>query len=159
MYRLTENPDVILSDGTAIPKGHRLWQDYEDWLALGNTPAPIFSFDELKAKRLIELKRACTAAIESGFQSSALGSPHTYESDKPQDRENLIGARLANQGLLYTCIDSQGVKAQRMHTAAQILQVFNDGVAVVQGNLAKFYNKKAQLEAAQTQVEAEAVQW
>ena len=41
MYRLTQDVDVILrEDGTAIPRGHRWWDDYEAWLAEGNTPEP-----------------------------------------------------------------------------------------------------------------------
>lgn len=43
MYELTSDPDVILSveTGTWIPRGHRLWGEYEAWLAAGNTiPLP-----------------------------------------------------------------------------------------------------------------------
>jgi len=42
MYQLTENPDQVtrLDDGASIPRGHRWWDDYEAWLAAGNTPQP-----------------------------------------------------------------------------------------------------------------------
>ncbi len=42
MYRLTEDPDTVirLEDGTSIPRGHHWWDDYEEWLAAGNTPEP-----------------------------------------------------------------------------------------------------------------------
>lgn len=42
MYQLTQNPDQIirLDDGACIPRGHRWWDDYEVWLAAGNTPQP-----------------------------------------------------------------------------------------------------------------------
>ena len=41
-YKLTQNPDRIirLADGADIPRGHRWWNDYEVWLAEGNTPEP-----------------------------------------------------------------------------------------------------------------------
>jgi len=39
MYKLTNDPEVVLSTetGTFIPRGHRLWEEYEAWLAAGNT--------------------------------------------------------------------------------------------------------------------------
>ncbi|AWH25722.1 hypothetical protein [Stenotrophomonas sp. YAU14D1_LEIMI4_1] len=43
MYQLTENPDIIrcVETGADIPRGHRWWSDYEEWLAEGNEPAQI----------------------------------------------------------------------------------------------------------------------
>ncbi|AGG89942.1 tail fiber assembly protein [Rhodanobacter denitrificans] len=40
IYQLTPNPDQVirLDDGADIPRGHRWWDDYEAWLAAGNTP-------------------------------------------------------------------------------------------------------------------------
>ena len=42
MYQLTQNPDQVirLDDGANILRGHRWWDDYEAWLADGNTPEP-----------------------------------------------------------------------------------------------------------------------
>lgn len=42
MYRLTKNADLIecVATGAFIPKGHRLWGEYESWLQAGNTPLP-----------------------------------------------------------------------------------------------------------------------
>ncbi|HEL5401741.1 TPA: hypothetical protein UOJ25_001856 [Stenotrophomonas maltophilia] len=43
MYQLTENPDVIrcIETGAFIPRGHRMWDEYQQWLDEGNTPLPI----------------------------------------------------------------------------------------------------------------------
>lgn len=43
MYQLNEDPNLItcLETGAAIPRGHRWWDDYEQWVAAGNTPAPL----------------------------------------------------------------------------------------------------------------------
>ena len=40
MYQLTKNEDVILhvESGAHIPRGHRFWDDYEQWLADGGVP-------------------------------------------------------------------------------------------------------------------------
>lgn len=42
MYQLTETADQVirLDDNANIPRGHRWWDDYEAWLAAGNTPEP-----------------------------------------------------------------------------------------------------------------------
>lgn len=42
MYQLTKDADVVvrLDDGASIPLGHRWRDDYEAWLAAGNTPQP-----------------------------------------------------------------------------------------------------------------------
>lgn len=42
-YRLTKYPDVVVRepDEIYIPRDHRLWVEYEAWLAEGNTPTPL----------------------------------------------------------------------------------------------------------------------
>lgn len=42
MYRMTTDPNLVIrnEDGTAVPRGCRLWADYEAWLAAGNEPDP-----------------------------------------------------------------------------------------------------------------------
>jgi len=43
MYQLTDNEDCILNvaTGTQIPRGHWMWEEYDAWLAQGNTPDPM----------------------------------------------------------------------------------------------------------------------
>lgn len=43
MYELTKNPDIIRNTETQtdIPRGHRDWQVYEQWLADGGVPIPL----------------------------------------------------------------------------------------------------------------------
>lgn len=53
MYKLTNNPNIVdLSDGTgSIHRGHRLWKNYEDWLADGNIPDPVETDNEIKIRK------------------------------------------------------------------------------------------------------------
>jgi len=41
-YKLTSDPSLIrrVEDGVSIPRGHRWWAEYEEWIADGNTPLP-----------------------------------------------------------------------------------------------------------------------
>lgn len=43
IYRLTESPDMVmrLPDNCTVSKGHRFWDEYQAWLALGNKPDPV----------------------------------------------------------------------------------------------------------------------
>lgn len=42
MYQLTSNPDIIFKEDTGeyIPRGHRLWEEYEEFCAAGGSPKP-----------------------------------------------------------------------------------------------------------------------
>ncbi|CAH0275837.1 tail fiber assembly protein [Pseudomonas mediterranea] len=41
-FQLTIDPDTVirLHDNTTIPRHHRYWTEYEDWLEKGGTPFP-----------------------------------------------------------------------------------------------------------------------
>lgn len=43
MYQLTSDPDVIRCQvtGAEIPRGHRLWDNYQAWLDGGGVPLPV----------------------------------------------------------------------------------------------------------------------
>lgn len=43
IYQLTESPDMVmrLPDNCTVSKGHRFWDEYQAWLALGNKPDPV----------------------------------------------------------------------------------------------------------------------
>lgn len=75
--------------------------------------------------QILAINHACEATITAGFQSDALGAPHQYSSQL-DDQLNLTGAILRGLDMPYACRDAQGVKAFRLHTAAQLRQVGDD---------------------------------
>ena len=80
--------------------------------------------------KLVVLKSACSAAINAGFVSPALGSEHRYDTDQPTDQVNLIAAGLGGVDLPYTCTDlATETKQQRPHTAEQLAQVYAEASA------------------------------
>ncbi|MEE9357455.1 DUF4376 domain-containing protein [Candidatus Vondammii sp. HM_W22] len=134
--------------------------------ALTQLPVTVRLFDA-KAEKLRALKEACSNAIRAGIYSDALGSSHHYDTDKEIDQINLVGAGLAGVDILYTCTEvSSGIKAQRLHTAAHINQVFKEAAAEKVRLLGVLYERAAQLEAVEitttievAQAEIETITW
>ncbi len=127
-------------------------------------PAP--SLYTVKADRSSVLSAACQAQIYAGFQSSALGAVHTYPA-KDKDQSNLAASVLSSMypGLPadwttpFWCMDGNGVWAFVPHTAAQIQQVGVDGKAAIVSALQKNAALQAQVKAANTVADVEAVTW
>ncbi|QJI52999.1 hypothetical protein XccvBFoX4_gp45 [Xanthomonas phage FoX4] len=57
MYRLTDdlNRVIRISDNATIPKGHRWWEEYLEWVALGNTPVPAITVNVSAAPNTITI--------------------------------------------------------------------------------------------------------
>jgi hypothetical protein len=112
-----------------------------------------------KVDKVKELKEACKGAIEAGFYSSALGTPHKYDSSLPQDQTNLLGAKIAGVDMNFTCTNEAGEKWERFHTVSQISQVYFAGMVHLQTTKAKLYSKLAAVQTASTLEEVNGVTW
>lgn len=142
------------------------WRDYQAWLAAGNEPLPP-DIGQAKTGAVGLLAAACGTQAVGGFSSSALGAPYLYPSAQT-DQDNLAASVLAS--LLpagqapgwttpFMCCDSKGVWARRPHMAAQIQQVGLDGKAFVLGCLTKLDTLRAQIGAATTVDQVDAIVW
>ena len=135
--------DALMMSNT--PYGFTCFKpDGKGGVLLDDAAALAFDVAEAKASKMRELNEACRLAITGGFQSSALGSPYTYDSTL-EDQLNLEG--LVSRGLdtPFRCTDAAGVKSFVPHTAAQLLQVKEDGVAYKMGHLVHCDTLKAQV--------------
>lgn len=159
--------DAVLS---LVPDA-KFWTDGKGgivWHKDNTQPKPTKAAIQAELKRLKaeapknvkreEINMACEAAIVGGFQSSALGSPHTYDSSR-DDQLNLVGAANASIDMPYTCTDANGVKTEVLHTAAQLKQVYLDGIAFKAAQLSKARTLKAQIDAAKTQAALDKIVW
>lgn len=118
----------------------------------------IVDLEAVRARKIAELKTACEAACRAGWISSALGAPHTYDTDKDRDQVTLTALAVAalQQIMLgniewtydVTCTDAAGVKTMRPHTAAQLAQVGTEVQAMIKHNKERYYQLLAELEAA-----------
>lgn len=127
---------------------------------------PPITLAEAQAAQVANLSAACQAQIYAGFQSSALGAVHTYPA-KDKDQTNLSGSVVASllPGLSSTwstpfwCEDASGNWSFAPHTAAQIQQVGADGKAAILAALEKNATLSAQVMAAASVAEVQAVVW
>lgn len=155
-YDATEASDMPYTEA-AITAG---WQE-----VTGNWP-PAPALSDVKTARVALLSDACAAQIYAGFQSSALGTVHTYPAnDKDQANlsssvvASLLPALAANWTTPFWCMDSAGNWAFVPHTAAQIQQVGIDGKAAIVAALERNAALAAQVMAATTATGVEAVVW
>lgn len=162
------NPDckipadaVEVSDETyyrSMNETDGVWKRDPETGYVAKHPFPLPSLESIKATKSSEINAACASAIVGGFASSALGAPHIYDSAL-EDQLNLIGAVSLGADLPYRCADAAGIKAFRLHTAAQLKQVAADGALVKLAALEKAAMLKAQVQAAADAATVEAVAW
>lgn len=172
MYQLTTNPSIIymVESGSMISQtsSPAAWAEYEAWLATGNTPLPgpydiAVTLEQAKQHKTDEINVACEETIISGFPSSALGEVHYYDSGI-EDQINLIGAAFAasaGQSVEFRCYQGSmsGEKEWHLHSPAQMIQVYQDGLVYKITQLKKATALKNTVKAATTLEEVGAVEW
>jgi hypothetical protein len=83
--------------------------------------APVVTLAEAKTAKFKELAGYCRIALENGFESSALGTIHTYPSTET-DQHNLQSIILAGIESPLWCAED-GTWSFKDHTIAQVQQV------------------------------------
>lgn len=105
--------------------------------------------EKLRLQITNKVNGICAIKIISGFTSSALGSPHLYDSNQ-DDQLNLVGLVSLNEIVMYKCTDQSGVKEYRVHTSDQIKQVLSDGAKRKTSLLQTAFSLKSEIQAATT---------
>jgi len=168
-YAINQDGTITRSDGCIIhpDKSNIDYLNYLDWVAAGNTATPYEpSLAEAQSKQIEINSAACSDAITSGFQSSALGSAHTYPS-KVTDQQNLTASVVAslvpgnpsNWSTPFWCQDENGAWSYVNHSEAQIQQVGQDGKAAILVALSKNATLQAQVMAATSVSAVQAITW
>lgn len=82
---------------------------------------------ELAEAKTKEMDKAYESAVQNGFTSSALGTPHTYKSHS-EAQTDLIGLKACNRPRNVWCsADGGATWSMVQHTVVEIEQVLNDG--------------------------------
>lgn len=67
-------PDRIIRtlDNATIPEGHRFWDEYQAWLAAGNTPDPAETPTEVAARQEAEQEAAGQETLRADLKMDAV---------------------------------------------------------------------------------------
>ncbi|NQX68075.1 hypothetical protein HQN90_18280 [Paenibacillus alba] len=123
------------------------------------TPQNNGTIEDAKTQKIKQLNEFCNAAILAGFTSNALGTQHSYDFDYDAqinlgDMLNAITAGVVSEPVIWK---ASGLP--QAHTFAQFKEVFGEGLTHKNTNIGKYWVLKAQVEAATTSEEIEAVKW
>ena len=111
--------------------------------------------------RIEVLEAKAAAEINSGFESSALGSKHQYDSEQ-HNIDWIQAAVLSGAAAKITCDDDKGAatsKTPREHTAAQCKTVLTDGMAALLVHKTKFRGLRDRVNAATDIAAVKAIKW
>jgi hypothetical protein len=121
-----------------------------------------FILSEAQQTKLNELTNLCEITITSGFSSAALGSTHTYQSER-DDQLNLSGVASSGSDWPFKCSPDDGQTWEyKQHTAVQLKQVVDDGIQHKLTQLTKLQNLKQlvnDLPSESTQEDIDQITW
>lgn len=128
-----------------------------EWIPLPSD----FPIEKIAEKKLADMQAECSKDIEAGFYSSALGAPHRYSSDRDSQTNmqwNLFAA-MVGESVSHICYDAEGVRAEREHTAEQMIHVSRDFGGHIWPKLRKYGEIRAQIESATDKAALIAISW
>lgn len=117
--------------------------------------------ETIAESKLNDMRAECEAAIEAGFYSSALGAPHRYSSDRDSQTNmqwNLFAAT-NGESVPHICYDAEGVRAERLHTAEQMVQVSRDFGNHIWPKLRHYNDLRAAISSEQNKADLVAISW
>lgn len=158
IFTLDELPEWNENDIMAVDVTENIpivGQEYKDGFFV---PAIHPTYNDIVAIVNVNIENARNAAIEYPIISAALGSPHTYSS-KAENRNFLNNLITLGNGGKFTCTDTDGVKQRRLHTHAQLLMLAHDIEAYISAQFDHYELKLAEIAAATTPAELDAIVW
>lgn len=139
--------------------GHNATFVNGEWTISSDDPAVILA--NAIAAKVAELNAACNNALQT-FTSDALGTVHTYLSDKEEawplligEYGFVIGPDFDNNPISWYTVEA----GFQSHTGAQFRKVYTDGRAWVQYCKVKCDELSKQAQAATTVLQVQAIVW
>jgi hypothetical protein len=148
--------ETVASIRAALLRGDTIETDINGAVIIN--PKPQESLDTLKLRAASRIEAARNAAIELPITSDAMGAPHTY-SAKAENRNFLNNLLTLGIDSKFTCTDAAGVKARRPHTHAQLLALAGDFETHISAQFDNYELKLAEISAASTQADLDAIVW
>jgi hypothetical protein len=109
--------------------------------------------------KIAELLQKCNETLVGGFQSSALGSPHTYASDDIAQANFDATANRLQRRTDITSVNWNTDAGYLPHTRDQFFQVYDDGYEFKESTWSKFFILESQVKSATTVDQVNAITW
>ena len=157
LIEITEAGALPPAGTTELTAGQELIQVGTVWRL--RTAATVLA--EAQHIRIQALEAKAAEEINSGFESSALGSKHQYDSEQ-HNIDWIQAVVLSGDAAKITCDDTKGAatsKTPREHTAAQCKTVLKDGIAALLARKTRFRTLRDQVNAAADVTAVEAIKW
>ena len=157
LVEITESGVSPPAGAAELTAGQELIQVGAEWRL--RTAATELEEAQYIRTQVLEAKTA--AEINSGFESSALGAKHKYDSEQ-HNIDWIQAAVLSGAAAKITCDDGKNTatsKAPRQHTAAQCKTVLTDGMAVLLQHKTKFRRLRGEVNAATDIAAVKAIKW
>jgi hypothetical protein len=151
--RLDGNGAQIMDWSLQVESGEDVPQPTQNDLA--SWWIPIYQQEKMN-----ELNQACNGAILAGFSSACLGTSHTYQFSY-DDQLNLNGQlTLINADPTITTLQWKTMDAGVLeHSRDQFIALCKDAIAFKQSQIQKYWSLKAQVLAATTEDQIDAITW
>ena len=168
--------DVLHDAGATFARQNGDGTTYIEPDTFDTSKIPASDLKIAKIRKAKEMREASNAARLSGFNSSAIGSANHYSTDNvfgdsldaEKDREDMIATYLSalrNRDVVgwtvdYPCKGAGDLTyAPKTHTAAQMIQVGDDGIAAQRVIRQRLRLRLGQIIAAATVNEVRAIVW
>lgn len=161
VYSTTDKSSMVIENIGPIPSGYTALVPgaLDTW----SGTAWVETLATAQSTKIQSLNDSYTTAVTGTFQSSALGTSHTYKAGV-KSRTDILGAMLVAQQTASTvdfeCVDdSTGLDVFVAHTASQLQQVLSDGAAKAVSDKQNLLTKTADVNAATTVSDVDAITW
>lgn len=136
VYSITNGEPLTVTGLGPIPAGYTTSEPGPDQVwkngAWVDDTAAVLA--KLYAQKIEEINSGCSAYIEGGFSSAALGESYRYNSTLT-DQVNLTGLVFSGLDSAYPCTGADGARQFRAHTRDQLHLVNQDLVVFKQSAL------------------------
>jgi len=131
VYKQSDKTALKIADIGPLPEGYTEAApgEFDSWQGGAWVKDAVAELEAVKGPKPATITAAAEAAIVSGFTSNALGTAHTYQSDR-DDQLNLVGMVVGGTDDYFKCTDENGVSGYKLHTIEQFKQVLTDGKIV-----------------------------
>jgi len=131
-YKLAKNGVIDQENNMFIPNdpANRYWQEYQQWLAQGNTPDSEYTLDDLKQQKISQLKADFNKLPEYGYYSQTINKKINARYTDLLNMKSLLEfmTLTGQQKVEFRCYDNTFVEIDQNELRAMIKELIAYGL-------------------------------